>query len=292
MTRIAAAGAIVLAYTLTLGAQRAPVLLDVTTVQVEPTVVANPDKVKDDSAAKVITDSLINALRTSNLEVGESAVRAHILLEEFSAGSAAKRMLVGFGSGRSTVAGRLIFTDASGKELANVRIQVRGNLMFSGYQGNDTQRRQATNAFDEKLIEEIAKLKPPAAKGAPRPSSASPSAPASPAAATPAASQPAVSTPAPPATTTAPATATAPAAAAAPAAVAAPAQAPAPPPPSPTEAAQQANSDALRRARQYDAVGRRSDAITWYERALETLPESDPNREVVKKRLSELRGRP
>lgn len=271
MTRIAAAGAIVLASTLSLGAQRAPVVLDVTTVQVEPTVVANPDKVKDESAAKVITDSLINALRSSNLEVGESSVRAHILLEEFSAGSAAKRVLVGFGSGRSTVAGRLIFTDASGKELANVRIQVRGNLMFSGYQGNDTQRRQASNAFDEKLVEEITRLKPPAAKG-PRPSSA----------------QPAVSTPAPAAS------AQAPAAAAAPVAVAAPPTqaAPAPPPPSPTEAAQQANSDALRRARQYDAVGRRNDAIAWYERALETLPESDPNREAVTKRLSELKGRP
>jgi hypothetical protein len=48
--------------------------------------------------------------------------------------------------------------------------------------------------------------------------------------------------------------------------------------------------DALRRARQYDALGRRTEAITWYERALEALPESDPNREVIKKRLSELKG--
>jgi hypothetical protein len=288
MTRIAAAVAIVLASTLGVGAQKAPILLDVTTVQVEPTVVANPDKVKDESAAKVITDSLINALRSSNLEVGESSVRAHILLEEFSAGSTAKRLLVGFGSGRSSVAGRLIFTDASGKELANVRIHVRGNLAFSAYQGNDTQRRQATNAFDEKLIEEIARLKPRAAKAAPRPSSAasaSPSAPAKPPAPEPSAvmkpapSQPAVPAPAPAATASAPAVV-----------AASPAAAPAPPPPSPIEAAQQANSDALRRARQYDAVGRRSDAITWYERALETMPESDPNREAVTKRLSELRG--
>jgi tetratricopeptide (TPR) repeat protein len=50
------------------------------------------------------------------------------------------------------------------------------------------------------------------------------------------------------------------------------------------------DSDALRRARQYDALGRRTEAITWYERALEALPESDPNREAVRKRLSELKG--
>jgi tetratricopeptide (TPR) repeat protein len=49
-------------------------------------------------------------------------------------------------------------------------------------------------------------------------------------------------------------------------------------------------SDAFRRARQYDALGRRADAIIWYERALETLPESDPNRDVVTKRLNELKG--
>jgi tetratricopeptide (TPR) repeat protein len=50
------------------------------------------------------------------------------------------------------------------------------------------------------------------------------------------------------------------------------------------------DSDALRRARQYDALGRRAEAITWYERALESLPESDPNRDVVRKRLNELKG--
>jgi hypothetical protein len=31
--------------------------------------------------------------------------------------------------------------------------------MFSGYQGDNTQRRQASNAFEQKLMEEIARLK-------------------------------------------------------------------------------------------------------------------------------------
>jgi hypothetical protein len=67
-------------------------------------------------------------------------------------------VLVGFGAGRSTVEGRMVFTDTKG-ELANVRIRVRGNLLFSGYQGDNTQRRQATNSFEQKLQEEIARLK-------------------------------------------------------------------------------------------------------------------------------------
>src|SRR6185436_4611427 len=158
--RAAAIGILILGLVLPASAQRAAVLLDVTTVQVEPTVIPDPDKVKEDFAASLVTDSLINALKDSNLQVGESSVRAHIVLEEFSSGSTAKRLLVGLGAGRSVVDGRLIFTDASGRELANVGIRVRGNLLFSSYQGGNTQRRQATNAFEQKLTEEIARLKP------------------------------------------------------------------------------------------------------------------------------------
>jgi Domain of unknown function (DUF4410) len=143
-----------------LEAQRAPVLRDVRAVQVNPTVVANPDKIKEDFAANLMQDSLRNALRNANFETPEAAVvRAHIVLDEFSSGSTAKRMLVGMGSGRSTVDGRVVFQSADGQELANVRIRVRGNLLWSGYQGNDTQRTQAANSFDRKLMEEIARLK-------------------------------------------------------------------------------------------------------------------------------------
>ena len=143
-----------------LAAQRVPVLRDVRAVQVYPTVVTNPDKIKDSSAANLMQDSLRNALRNANFETPEAAaVRAHIVLDEFSSGSTTKRLLVGMGSGRSTVDGRVVFQDADGQELANVRIRVRGNLMWSGYQGSNTQRAQATNSFDTKLMEEIARLK-------------------------------------------------------------------------------------------------------------------------------------
>ena len=141
-------------------AQRAAILRDVKAIKVNSTVVANSAKVKEDFAPNVVQDSLRNALRDSNFEVSdEASVTAHIVLEEFSSGNTAKRMLVGFGAGRSTVEGRLVFQDAAGKELANTKIRVRGNLLWSGYQGGNTQRRQASSAFDQKLIEEIARLK-------------------------------------------------------------------------------------------------------------------------------------
>jgi hypothetical protein len=138
--------------------QRAHVLRDIKAIQVDPTVINNPEKVLEDFAPALMEDSLRNALRNANFEVTESDVRAYIALDEFSSGNTAKRFLVGFGAGRSTVDGRLIFKDAKG-ELANVRIRVRGNLLFSGYQGANTQRRQATTSFEQKLQEEIARLK-------------------------------------------------------------------------------------------------------------------------------------
>jgi hypothetical protein len=140
--------------------QRAAILRDVKAVQVNATVVANPEKVKEDFAANLMQNSLRNALRNANFETPETApIRAHIVLDEFSSGSTAKRFVVGFGAGRSTVDGRLVFQDETGKELANVRIRVRGNLAWSAYQGGNRQRAQATNAFDQRLSEEIARLK-------------------------------------------------------------------------------------------------------------------------------------
>src|SRR5688572_29450612 len=179
-------------------AQGNAILRDVQIIQVEPTVVPNPDKVKDESAAALVEEGLKNALVRSNIEVGSAPVRAHIVLEEFTGGSAMKRFMVGFGAGRSTLDGRLVIRNADGKELANVRLRVRGNLMFSAYQDNDQQARQATSEFDEKLIEEITKLRGPgaavAAAKAPAPAAparpaatAPPATPASPAAAPPAA---------------------------------------------------------------------------------------------------------
>ena len=53
--------------------------------------------------------------------------------------------------------------------------------------------------------------------------------------------------------------------------------------------ATQAGQDAFKRARQYDALGRTGDAVTMYQRALQYLPEDDPNRQVAKDRLSALK---
>jgi hypothetical protein len=141
-------------------AQRAAVLRDVKAIQVDPTVIADPDKVTEEFAANLMQDSLRSALRNANFETPESAtLKAHIVLDEFSSGSKTKRLLVGMGAGRSTVDGRLVVQDASGRELASVPIRVRGNLAWSSYQGSNTQRSQATNAFDRRLMEEIARLK-------------------------------------------------------------------------------------------------------------------------------------
>lgn len=140
------------------GTRRA--LTGVKTIQVQPTAIANPDKVNEDFAATLVQDALRNALQSSNVEIADDAtISAHIVLEEFSSGSTAKRVLVGLGAGRSTVAGRLVLQEAGGRELANVRIRVRGSLAFSSWQGGATQRRQAVASFDQKLLEEIARLK-------------------------------------------------------------------------------------------------------------------------------------
>jgi Domain of unknown function (DUF4410) len=135
-------------------------LRGVKAVQVDPTVVPNPAKVKESFAPNLVQDSLRNAFRSSGFEVADSAdVRAHVVLDEFSSGSTAKRVLVGFGAGRSTATCHLVLQDASGKELSNTKIRVRGSLAWSSYQGNNTQRRQAMSSLDQRFLEEIAKMK-------------------------------------------------------------------------------------------------------------------------------------
>jgi hypothetical protein len=125
-----------------LNAQSSQLLKGVKQIAVEDTIVGNKEKVKEDFAPALVADSLRNALKGSNFEVVESgaAVRSHVVLDEFSSG-------------------RLVFQDQTGKELANIPIRVRGNLAWSSYQGGNTQRRQATNSFEQRLSEEIARLK-------------------------------------------------------------------------------------------------------------------------------------
>jgi len=141
-------------------AQRTPILRDVRAVQVNPTLVPNPDKVKADFAPVLLENALRNALRNADIDTPkEASIRAHIVLDEFTSGNTAKRFVVGFGAGRSTVDARLVFQGEDGKELSNARIRVRGNLAWGAYQGADRQRSQAVNSFDERLTEEIARLR-------------------------------------------------------------------------------------------------------------------------------------
>ena len=119
---------------------------------------SNPSGVKEDYAADMPRDNLRAALKSAGFEIGDSPVKAHLVLDEFTSGSTAKRVMVGFGAGRSTVDTRLVVVDGE-KEAASVRIRVRGNLIFSPYEGGNTQRRQAVNSFQQRVLEEIYKLK-------------------------------------------------------------------------------------------------------------------------------------
>ena len=144
----------------TLSGQRVAILKDVRSIQVLPTMVINRDKVKEDFAPILMQDLLRGALRDSDFEiVDEAPIKALILLEEFSSGSKGKRWLTLGAGGRSTVAGRLVFRDAEGEELVNVRIKARGAALGSAYEGGETQRRKATGDFDQRLTEQIARLK-------------------------------------------------------------------------------------------------------------------------------------
>lgn len=135
-------------------------LQGVKAIQVDSTVVSDPEKVKEPSASILVQDSLKNALRAANIDIADSApLRAHIVLDEFTSGSTAKRMLVGFGSGRSAVSCRLVLQDASGKEVSSTQIHVRGKLAFSPYESNSTQKKQAVTSYEKKLLEEIERLK-------------------------------------------------------------------------------------------------------------------------------------
>jgi len=104
-------------------AQTAKALAGVKTVQVDATVVPDASKVKEEHAPNQVADSLRNALKDANFEVGEAPIRAHIVLDEFTSGSTAKRFMVGFGAGRSTVDCRLVIQDAEGKELVSRKIR-------------------------------------------------------------------------------------------------------------------------------------------------------------------------
>lgn len=150
--------ALIFAAILPLVAAHGP-LEDVKTVQLDPTTVSNPDKVKIEGASSLVQDNLRDALRAANFEIGDSPIRARIVLDEFTSGSTAERVLFGtYGLGRSYLDSHLVISDGD-KQLANVRIHVRGNFAMNGFVGGKTQSRQAENRFQKRLLEELNKLK-------------------------------------------------------------------------------------------------------------------------------------
>lgn len=135
-------------------------LQDVKTVEVDPTIVSNPAKVKDSVGPGLVQDSLRGALLDAGFKVGPSSLKAHIVLDEFTSGSFAKRFLVGFGAGRSAITGHLVIRkEGEKKDLANARIHVRGRFAGSPYEGGNTQRREAETNFEQRLLEQIEALK-------------------------------------------------------------------------------------------------------------------------------------
>lgn len=134
-------------------------LTGVKAIQVDPTVVSNSERVKEAWAANWVHDKLVAALQETGFQTGDAPIHANIVLDEFTSGSMAKRFLVGLGAGRSSITANMILEDASGKHLSATRIHVRGALIFSPYEGGNTQTRQAENSFQQKLVEEIEKLK-------------------------------------------------------------------------------------------------------------------------------------
>ena len=111
-------------------------------------------------AGKLIRYDLRAAVKDAHLEEGDSSIRAFFVLDEFSSESPARR-LIGMGSGKDTctVDGKLVFQDADGKELANVKIHVRGSVAFSPGEGSDTSGRHTTSDLERRLSQEIEKLK-------------------------------------------------------------------------------------------------------------------------------------
>jgi hypothetical protein len=136
------------------------VLEDIKVIQVDPTVIAQPEKVKETVAANLVRYDLRAALRDALFEEGASPIRAHLVLDEFSSPGTAKRVMnVGTGRTLRTVEGRLVITDASGKELANIPIHFHGSVALNPGTETNAQGRRATSDFEQRLLDEIERLK-------------------------------------------------------------------------------------------------------------------------------------
>ena len=137
------------------------VLEKVTTIQVDPTVVTNPDKVKDPAAPNLLRFNLRAAVAQAHFQEGNSPVRIHIVLDEFSSSNGKVKRVLNLGSSKTDnfVDGKLVVQDASGKQLATREIHFHGNVGLNPDDNADPQRRQATSEFEQLLIDELVRLK-------------------------------------------------------------------------------------------------------------------------------------
>jgi hypothetical protein len=68
-------------------------------------------------------------------------------------------MDIGTGRALRTVEGRLVIQDASGKELASVTIHFRGSVGLNPDSGTNAQGRRPASEFEQRLLDEIERLK-------------------------------------------------------------------------------------------------------------------------------------
>ena len=135
-------------------------LREIKEIQVLPTVINDAKKATNPDAAAMTEKALRRAILVNELQVAESApMKARVILDEFSGGSFAKRFVIGYGAGRSTVDCRIELLDQSQNEIASVRVRVRGDITWGAYQGKTTQTKQAVNKFEQALMDEIEKWK-------------------------------------------------------------------------------------------------------------------------------------
>ena len=82
------------------------------------------------------------------------------MLDEFSTQPTVKRVW-NFGTGQTlrTVAGRLIIQDTGGKVLADISIHFRGSVALNPGSRTNAQGRRAASDFEQRLLEEIERLK-------------------------------------------------------------------------------------------------------------------------------------
>jgi hypothetical protein len=136
------------------------VLTRVKEIRVDPTVVEQPDKVKESVAPNLVRYNLRAAVRDSHLLEGDSPVRAHMVLDGFSSEGPAKHVLdLDTGKNTCTVDGKLVIEDDTGKELASVPIHVHGSVDFGLPPAGDSESHQVTSDLEKRLLAAIGSLK-------------------------------------------------------------------------------------------------------------------------------------